>query len=162
MAPDQPAKQPVHPKMQQAVTATKEQRYDVALAHLKSIVADRPQDPVVLGMLASVYADLGMKDRAMEFYDRILELSPANPLARQQRGLLDFEGGQLENALEIWAPMLQTEHDFMAHFFSAMALMQLGRLEGTRGLLETALERMPADHPLQQEAEKLLMALSND
>jgi len=160
MEPEHPPGQSVHPEMQRAVTATRERRYDAALIHLKSIVADRPQDQVALGMLASVYADLGMQDQAREYYDRILTINPENPLARHQRGILEFEAGQLESALEIWQPLLETEHDFMAHFYSALALMQLNRLDGVRDLLETALERMPTDHPLRPESEKLINVLA--
>jgi len=162
MEPDQPTSQSLHPELQSAVTATRERRYEDALLHLKSIVADRPQDEIALGMLASVYSDLGMKDRAREYYDQVLTTNPQNPLARQQRGLLEFEAGQLESALEIWRPLLETEHDFVAHFYCALASMQLGRLDGVRGLLDTARERMPSDHPFQQEAEKLLGALGVD
>lgn len=148
--------------MSRAVSATREGRYKDALMHLKTIVADRPEDQVAMGMLASVYADLGMKDNARQYFDQMLAADPENPLVRYQRGVLDFEAGRLDSALEIWRPLLETEHDFMGHFYSALALMQLGRLDGVRGLLDTARERMPSNHPFRQEVEKLLAVLSDE
>jgi tetratricopeptide (TPR) repeat protein len=159
MAPKSPKSASVHPQLQKAVTATREQRYEEALTYLKEIVDDRPNDEVALGMLASVYADIDMKDRARELYDRILGFNEANPLARLQRGLLDFEEQHIESALAIWEPLLATDHDFVGHFYTAVAMLQLGRRDGVQSLLLTAKRRMPGNHPLVAEVDKLLGAI---
>ena len=161
MNSDRSSGQATHPAMSRAISATREGRYKDALMHLKRIVADRPDDPIAIGMLAGVYADLGMKDDARQHFDQILATDPENPLARYQRGVLDFEAGELDSALQFWRPLLDTEQDFMGHFYSALALMQLGRLSDVRGLLETARDRMPGDHPLQQQLEKLFEVLGD-
>ena len=145
-----------HPKLQQATTAMREERYEDALINLKLILNDRPHDEIALGMLASAYAELGMKNQARDRFDQILSFNPENPLARYQRGLLDFEDKQFQSALEIWQPMLDDPGDFMGHFHSALALMQLLQPEAAKPLLTTAMDRMPVNHPLQPETARLL------
>ena len=151
----------VHPRLQQAVTAMRERRYEEALATLKQITSDEPDHEVALGMLASAYAELGMRDRARQLFDEILKVNPGNPLARFQRGLMDFEDGRLESALELWRPLLADENDYMGHFHSALALMQLKQPTKARDLLVTAKERTPSNHPLASEATRLIRQLDN-
>lgn len=146
----------VHPKLQQAVTAMREQRHKDALVSLKQIINDEPDNEIALGMLASAYAELGMRDRARQHFDKILELKPGNPLARFQRGLMDFEDGKPESALDIWQPLLADDDDFMGHFHSALAFLQLEQPDEAKELLVTAQKRMPSSHPLSSEATRLM------
>lgn len=127
-----------------------------ALKHLKSAVAAEPSNELALGMLASVYAELGMSERATEFFDKVLAINPGNPLARFQSGLLAFNRGELEGALKIWQAQEPPPDDFMIRFYSGLALAQLGRSEEARALYRTAYKHVPADHPVRAELEKLL------
>ena len=134
----------------------RDKRYESALVSLKKIIRDQPENEVALGMLASAYAELGMRERARQQFDELLKVNPRNPLARFQRGMMDFEEGSLESALEIWQPLLADENDFMGHFYSALALTQLERPDEVRDLLATARERMPPNHPLVPETTRLM------
>lgn len=75
-------------------------------------------------------------------------MNAVNPLARFQLGMAHLSSGAAETALETWEPLLDQEEDFMAHFHSALALLQLGRREQAETLLMHASQTMPVSHPL--------------
>ena len=107
-------------------------------------------------MLAGIYAEIKMTDRAMEYYRRVLAINPANPLARFQLGLLQLSTRQPQEALDTWGASLKDPDEFMAHFHSGMALIQLQRLEEARSFLEQTAQRMPKDHWLYSQLKHLL------
>lgn len=130
--------------------------YAAAMIHLKELLAVDPREEIALGMLAGIYAELKMPDRAEALYREVLTVNPRNPLARFQLGLLQLAEKRPSDALEMLRPALADESDFLAHFHSGLALRQLGRAGEARRLLEVAAQRMPADHILQPQLCQLL------
>lgn len=147
---------PAQGELSQAAACLSNGDTESALTHLKTALAAEPENELVLGMLASVYAQLGMDERATEFFEKILAVNPANPLARFQLGLLVFQRGQPEQALAIWQASEPPQGDFMIRFYSGLALAQLGRSEEARTLFLAAREHVPSDHPVRAEVDKLL------
>ena len=141
-----------------ALACVETQDYDSAIAHLDAVLSVDSRDEVALGMLAAIHAEAGRPAQAIEFFLRVLDVNPANPLARFQLGLLQYSTQQPEQALATWQPALAHEQDFMAHFHSAAVLMQLGRVDEARPLLETAAVRMPSDHALYPALQELMQA----
>jgi tetratricopeptide (TPR) repeat protein len=143
-----------------AAGLVKQKALDEAILHLKGLLQDEPKNELVLGMLAATHAQIGMHARAIEEYQQVLEINPENYLARFQKGLVQSMLGLLEDALETWQPMLELEGEFMANFHSALALIDLERMQVLRPFLEKAEMNMPADHPLQPELRRQLASMN--
>lgn len=145
--------------LRRATAAAGERDFEQALVCLKRLLARDARHELATGMLAAVYAELRMTERAIEYYRRVLALNPANPLARLQLGLLESSLGRTEDALATWKPSLEDPTDFVVHFQSAVAMLQLQRTTEARALLTTAAQRMPANHPLRPTLQELLARL---
>ena len=138
----------VREPLTRAVEATRRKDFAAAIEHLKNVLAADPKHVVALGMLAGVYAELKMTDRAESNYQRVLEIDPSNVLARFQLGLLQLAAGRPREAIATWEPSLRDSKDYLAHFHSALAHAALGENARASELLERAAERMPASHAL--------------
>lgn len=129
-----------------------------AIESLKALVARNPKHEIATGMLASIYAQLDMRDRAIEYFQRTLTINPANPLARLQLGQLQLSAGRPLEALATWKPSVDDPQDFVARFHSGLALLQLQRPQEARSMFEAAAQRMPKDHALYAQLQDLLHA----
>jgi Tfp pilus assembly protein PilF len=127
-----------------------------AIVHLKEALVSEPDHEIANGMLAGVYAELKLPERATTFYERVLAINPRNILARFQLGLLQLTGGQPQKALATLQPNLADKTEFLAHFYSGLALLELKRTEEAHDLLQRAAQRMPADHQLYPQLQELL------
>jgi Flp pilus assembly protein TadD len=123
-------------------------RFDEAIAHLKRLLDTEPRNEIALGMLAGIYAQIGLHDRAIEQYRRVLVVNPGNPLARFQLGLSQLQSGRPADALETWHATQVEESDYLVHHFSGIALLDLGRNDEARAILDQAQRHMPANHTL--------------
>jgi tetratricopeptide (TPR) repeat protein len=151
MEPDDPQE-----LLRRATAAASQRDFEQALVCLKRLLTLDDRHELAVGMLASVYAELRMPERAIEYYRRALEVNPANPLARLQLGLLQSSLGRAQDALDTWRPSLDDPKEFVAHFQSGVAMLQLQRPAEARSLLATAEQRMPANHPLRPTLRELL------
>ena len=70
------------------------------MVHLKEILSVEPDHEIANGMLAGIYAELKMPERATACYERVLAMNPQNVLARFQLGLLQLSGGRRQEAVE--------------------------------------------------------------
>lgn len=145
--------------VRRATAAVGARDFEQALICLKQLLALDSRHELATGMLAAVYAELGMRERAIETYRRALVLNPANPLARLQLGLLQSSLGRTQDALDTWKPSLGDPQDFVAHFQSGVALLQLQRSAEARVVLNVVSQRMPRDHVLRPRLQELLAKL---
>lgn len=132
-----------------------------AILHLKSVIASGQHREVAHGMLAAIYAQLGMTAQAKEHYQTVLTLNPQNPLARFQLGLIQLMAKQPQEALETWKPALRKVDDYMVQFHSGLALLELERPSEARSAFEKVAAHMPKKHPLYPETQRLLDTLKN-
>ena len=142
----------------QAIEFGKQREFDKAIEVLKNLVQIRPTHELGLGMLASIYAEIGMQDRAINLYRKILEINPSNPLAGFQLGLAQFRAGETEQALATWESSL-TEDDFMFHFHCGLALQKLNRVEEAKPMFEHAAKTMPNTHALYGQLQEIRKSL---
>jgi len=138
----------VREPLTRAVEAARHKDFGAALGHLKSLLATDPRNVVALGMLAGIYAEIKMADRAESCYLEVLEIDPTNILARYQLGLLKLQTGRAREAIDAWEPSLRDPADYLAHFHSALAYAALGENTRARELLDQAARYMPATHAL--------------
>ena len=140
----------------QASELIKSRSFEQAIPLLKDLISTDTNNELALGMLASIYAEIQMKDKAMGLYERILAINPANPLARFQLGLLNFNNNQFDQAIKIWTPALSDEKNFMTQYFTGLAYLQIQQPTQARPLLEMAQQHMPTDNPLYNSLNDLL------
>jgi cytochrome c-type biogenesis protein CcmH/NrfG len=65
------------------------------MIHLKELLAADPDHEIANGMLAGIYAQLNMTQRAVEYFHRVLAINPQNALARVQLEALERSGKPL-------------------------------------------------------------------
>lgn len=148
-------------KLLEATECAKTEDLENAVVLLKQILDEVPHHEVTMGMLASIYLQIGMHRQSIELFENLLAKYPKNPLARFQLGMARLTGGEPQEALDAWAPMLQMENEFMANFHSALALMQLGRFEEALPLIERARSHMPDAHPLYSKLMEIRAQIGN-
>lgn len=132
----------------EAVELVKEGNLDSAIAILRDILGQDSNHELALGILASIYLQIGMNVQAIDLYNALLAVNPENTLARFQLGMAQFTLGQSTMALKTWEAMLTLPNEFMAHFHSALALIDLGNHQQALELLIQAGANMPQSHPL--------------
>ncbi len=132
--------------------------WEEAILQLKELVAIDSSHELANGMLASVYAQIGLTDKAADLFRQALRINPNNVLATYQMGLVLLTAGRHQEALDAFRPMLRDENDFLAHFHSALALIGLQRSAEARTLLLHSQKNMPSAHPLHEHLQKLLSA----
>lgn len=157
---DSTKKQDLTSKLGLAAVAAKQGDYEQAIAQLKDLLAIDARHEVALGMIAAIYAQLGMRDRAVDYYGKALAINSGNTLARFQLGLVQLTDQQPPQALATWKPCLNDETNFMVRFHSGLALLQLGRESEAREMFEAADVHMPRSHPLQEQLQQFRTMLN--
>lgn len=137
--------------------------YESALRKLKTAVQwpDVPNE--ALGMIARVYAQLRLWEKARDFYRRYLERVPEAATETFQLGMVHFDMGEAEEALSIWQALLarQPTHP-PALFFAALANAQQGRRNDAARHLDVLLKSAPADNLYFGRGKELLQALESE
>jgi tetratricopeptide (TPR) repeat protein len=119
------------------------------------LLRELPDDTVALAMLGAARFQSGRPAEAIVSYERALEVDQDVALLRYQLGLAQAALGRHEEALESWQPLLDDDAEFMAHYQSAMALLALGRVPEAEPLIHIACERMPPEHLLSAELNRM-------
>jgi len=139
-----------------AAACAKRGDLEAAMGHAKTVLSLDPSNEIALGLLSGIYMQLNMRDRAEGCLREVLSAHPRNVLARYQLGLMQLEGGEPQAALDTWAPALEDDDEFMCHFHSALALLQLKKPQQARPLLEHCAPRIPRNHDLYPRLQELL------
>jgi tetratricopeptide (TPR) repeat protein len=119
------------------------------------LLSEAPDDTVALALLGAARFQSGRPADAIVAYRRALRVDPGLGVVRYQLGLAQAALARHEEALMTWQPLLGDEAEFMAHYQSAMALLALGRASDAGPLIDTARERMPGEHPLSSELDRM-------
>lgn len=141
-----------------ATNAAKQGNLDEAIPLLKELLSTYPDNEVANGMLASIYLQIGALEEAEHRFTELLRTHPANPLGRFQLGMCYLSMSRPQKALETWQPLLADQNEFMAHFHSGLAQLELGNHKESYELVQIAAHRMPSNHPLYAQ---LLQVRSN-
>lgn len=138
----------VSPRLVLATDLVKRERYDEAIATLKALLADEPDNELALGMLGGVYLQIRLPLRAISCFDDVLARNGSNLLARFQKGVAHGALGDTDAALAAWEPLLADQNEFMARFHSAAIYVERQEFKRAKPLLEQAKYTMPRAHPL--------------
>jgi Tfp pilus assembly protein PilF len=158
--PTTPIQNQKHAQLTMAAQCVEKGDFEGALVQLKALVEAQPRHELAIGMLAGIYAQIGMHDRAIRHFNRVLEINPGNALARFQLGLSQLTSAQQAAAVETWKPALRNRDDFLSRFYSALALMQTNRIEEAGTLLREAEKLMPRNHALYPQLLTLLASIN--
>ena len=113
------------------------QRRDEARKAFEQVIRLDPNDPRALAILAGLYEDTDLTDKAINTYNRALELEK-NPSQREnlQRQLAmagakqAFAEGRLEDAEERFKAILGKDNgNYIAHFSLALIYSKIGKIE---------------------------------
>ena len=133
---------------------------DEALWKLKQAHTDAAAPPEVFAMLARLYAQLGLWERAKPLFERYLAAEPHAVNESFQLGMVHFDSGQADEAIKIWDKLLLTQPTHPpALFYRALAKQQLGQTAEARHALDVLLKSAPPDNLYFTRGKELLQAL---
>lgn len=128
---------------------------DASILCLKAAMEAGEDHELLLGMLASHYAEIGLRERAIPLYERVLLKNPQNHLARFQLGMLYYAADEYEQALLVWEETLKIKEEFVTKLYAAKAYISLGRRAEASPLLDEVINNAPSGHPIHTQAEHI-------
>ncbi|ABC30805.1 tetratricopeptide repeat protein [Hahella chejuensis] len=135
-------------------------RIDEALAKLKRAYQLPEFPPEVESLLAKIYAQLDLLERASFHYESFLARETKAVLERFQYGMVQFEQGIKDRALQVWAEVLEDEPTHPPSlFYASLANVELGNENEARRLIDILLKSAPVDNLYFNRAKTLLQDL---
>jgi len=144
-----------------AIFAANNGQHDNAIVHLHACLHQAPDNARAIFLLAAQHAEIGLFTRALEGFERTLELEPDNSLARLQLCLLLISLDQLQPAL-IQLKNFDHETDHYTHNF-AQGLRHLidHDLPGARSEITRGITRNKENKPLNEEFTRIIAEIDN-
>ena len=139
------------------------QQVEGALAKLKA--AEKLSDNVdeATGLLAKIYAQIKLFDRAKALFSKYLEHHPQAINERFQLGMVNLDNNDPQTAIAIWEPLLLEDNTHPpALYYSAVALLELNQAVKARRHLEVLLQTAASDNLYFNRAKELLMQIDHD
>lgn len=138
-------------------------RVEQGLGKLKRILSGDTIPLNAVGMAARVYANIGLFDRAKQLFEQYLAIRPEAVDEGFQLGMVLFDMGNQDQALEIWEGILKRLPVFPpALFYSAVVLSRQGKIAEARRNLAVLLQTVAADNLYAERGKELLQALNKD
>ncbi|MFC4161870.1 tetratricopeptide repeat protein [Chitinimonas lacunae] len=139
------------------------ERLDAALAKLKTLLNREAPPVAALALAGRLYAQIGLLDKARLHFEQYLAYHPEAVNERFQLGMVHFDGGNSEHALELWGQVRESfPHHPPALFYSALAIGRAGRDHEARALLQTLLNTAEPDNLYSGRAKELLASLAHE
>ncbi|WP_020407777.1 tetratricopeptide repeat protein [Hahella ganghwensis] len=138
-------------------------RIDFALAKLKQANSLPDPQPECDSLLAKLYAQLNLFDRASYHYESYLMKKPDALLERFQYGMVYYEQSIKERALLVWKEVLDEVPTFPpALYYCALVSWEEDNEPEARRLIDILLKSAPADNLYFKRGKELLNALDNN
>lgn len=123
-------------------------RKDEAREYLERIIADGDSSFEVLRVLATVYTELGMRERALDTYEKALQLERSYPLMFYQYAILLREAGREKEAEKAFSEALALKPDFSeAGLALATIMAERGAAADAESVLVKLLDADPENYP---------------
>jgi tetratricopeptide (TPR) repeat protein len=131
--------------------------HESALLKLKRLVSQKKPPAEALALMARLYAQLGLTERARKTFEKYLEQKPDAAHETFELGATYFDEGNDGRALDFWkrALELQPAHP-PALFFSALAHSRSGNLAESRRQIDVLLKAASPDNLYVGRARELL------
>ena len=115
---------------------------------LKKRLQDDPRDAKAAVRLANLYQDVRMFEQAIAFYQRALEVTPADPNVLTDKGICHEELGQYDDALALFKRAQAADPNHWQSLYNIVVVsgFYLDRAEEAQSAL-ARLERLNPDAP---------------
>lgn len=138
------------------------EQIEPALAKLKRAIATDKHIDRAHALLAKIYAQLKLYNRAAEYFELYLDHFPKATQERFELGMAVLDGGAPKSALEIWAPLLADASHPPAMFYSALAHAELQDAAAARKQLDILLKSVAPDNLYFNRAKELLISIDSN
>lgn len=139
------------------------QDFSSALAKLKSAVAMENASTDSYSMLAKVYAQLGLYEKAIAQFEVYLQRAPEALVEKFQLGMAQFDAKKTTEALATWGELLISHPDFPpALYYKSLALVQEGMKEPAIETLAHLIQTAAADNLYCERAQQILQDLQGE
>lgn len=101
-----------------AINASQHAEVEKAIGYLKRAQDQTPEDGRVLYLLASLHAELGMYERAIEEMEQATKLAPEIETAHFQLGLLYISLSKVDEAVQAWSKLKTLDENHYLRLFS--------------------------------------------
>jgi DNA-binding winged helix-turn-helix (wHTH) protein/tetratricopeptide (TPR) repeat protein len=122
-------------------------QYEAALAHKKKAAELEPNNPLMLGLLASHAAGDGRWDEAIILQRRATAADPLSPTTAANLAYFYFLSGRIEEAKAQVAKVLELDPNFPDEIFAFVHILE-GRHDEALHKVEAWREGVPRDHAL--------------
>lgn len=131
-----------------------------ALIKLKQILLQESPIPDAISMIARLYAQLGLYNKAQEFFGKYVEINPDAEIEYFQLGMTYFESGQNSKAEEIWDDILANKATHPpCLYYKSLSLAKKDNPSGAKELLDVLLKSASPDNLYFQRGKELLIAI---
>jgi tetratricopeptide (TPR) repeat protein len=133
---------------------------DQALGKLKQAMSDTTPPAEAFAMGARLYAQLGLWERAKALFQQYLEAEPNAVNEAFQLGMVHFDSGQIDEAVNIWESLLKNHPTHPpALFYRSLAKHQVGQTAEARHTLDVLIKSAAPDNLYFNRAKELLQTI---
>jgi Tfp pilus assembly protein PilF len=144
-----------------AINDLSRDQIEASLAKLKLAISLDKKIDKAHSLLAKIYAQLKLFDRAIHFFQLYLDHHPSSTQERFELGMVTLDHGEPTSALAIWAPLLIDTNHPPAIFYSAVAYAELDETAAARRQLDILLKSVAPDNLYFNRGKELLASLDN-
>lgn len=134
-----------------------------ALVSVKHILErdDKPLESYRLG--AKIYAQLGLFDHAKKAFKTFLDSSPDALTELFQYGMVHYDGGELDKAIDIWQGVLEKEPTYPpALFYTALGLANQNKAAEALQQLDILIKSAPSDNLYFERGRELIRSIEQN
>lgn len=136
--------------------------YEGGLLKLK-LAIQRDDSAAPHAMIARLYAELGLLDKARHHYRIFLTANPDFQLEAFQLGMVELDSGNDNAAMEQWTRVLEMNPTFPpALYYRALLRHKHERLEDARRDIEVIVNAVPEDNLYYLKAQELLADMTGN
>jgi len=112
---------------------------------------------------AKIYAQLGLLEHAKKAFESFLEHEPEALIEEFQYGMVHYDNGESEKAIEIWDEVLEKEATYPpALFYSALAQANTEQPALAIERLDTLIKSAPSDNLYYERGRELIQAIEQN
>ena len=124
---------------------------------MKKAIDQSPEDARMWYMLASLYADIGIYDKAIHNMEKALEVDQNYGIARFHLGLLYLMSGRQENAETTWSPLNKLgETHYLTLFKTGLLKIADDEVQEGIQLIKNGIENNQINESLNKDMETVI------
>ena len=117
----------------QALVAMQANDHHKSIELVKHAIDLSPEDARLRYLLGSLYADLGVYEKALSNISSALDIDPNYSIARYHLGFMQLMSGNIEEAEKTWSPLDKLDSNHHLRLFKS-GMMKIVREEFSEGL----------------------------